>query len=78
MLENILKIILAVDVVFLTVLVLMQSGRVDGFSAAITGGNKKLSLFSTQKSRGSEIVLDRLTFVGVVIFMVITTVLRAI
>lgn len=74
--ENILKIILAVDVVFLTVLVLMQSGRVDGFSAAITGGNKALNLFANQKSRGSEIVLDRLTFVGVLIFMVITTVLR--
>ena len=74
--ENILKIILAVDVVFLTVLVLMQSGRVDGFSAAITGGNKTLNLFANQKSRGSEIVLDRLTFVGVLIFMVITTVLR--
>lgn len=78
MLENVLKIALTIDVAFLSVLVLMQSGRVDGFSAAITGGNKKLNLFSTQKSRGSEIVLDRLTFVGVVIFMVSATILRAI
>lgn len=74
--ENVLKIIILIDASVMTIIILMQSGKADGFSAAITGGNKSLNLFSSSKSRGSDLLLDRLSAVTVIIFIILATILR--
>lgn len=73
---NILKISLIIDTVALIVLVLMQSGKVEGFSSSITGGNRNLSLFSQTKARGSDAFLEKSSLVCTVLFIVITSVLK--
>lgn len=76
MAENILKIALIVDTVALIVLVLMQSGKVEGFSSAVTGGTKSLSLFSQTKARGSDAFLEKASLVCTVLFIFITSILK--
>lgn len=73
-----LKYILLIVSAIMTVVVLMQGGRADGLTSALTGGNKSLNLFNTTKSRGSDIWFDRITFALAVAFIVIVSVLRII
>lgn len=51
--ENIINILLMVDAGLLIILVLLQSGKSDGLSAAFTGSGD-LNLFAVQKERGPE------------------------
>ena len=52
----------------LIALVLLQSGKADGASSVITGGNA--DLFSNRKERGGEAALTKITaFVGFLFFM---------
>ena len=53
----------------------MQGGRTEGLSAAITGSDK-LSLFATTKSRGTDALFDKITFILVALFFVFATILK--
>ncbi len=72
----------ALDVIFLIVAViiiilsLLQGGKSDGASGAITGGG--LNVFAKQKERGSELVISWLTFAFAVIFFIIAILIKAI
>jgi len=63
----------ALDIVFLVigliiiVLSLLQGGKSEGASGAITGGG--MNVFVKTKERGSEKIITILTFVFVIIFM---------
>ena len=68
---TILEIALLVICVLLIILVLLQSGKSDGLSAAFTGSGD-LNLFAVQKERGPEKVISRLTlFCGILFFAIV-------
>lgn len=73
--ENVLNILLAVTAVILVALVLLQGGRTDGLNSKAFGGADSLTLFSEQKSRGSDLLFERVTLCVAVVFMLIATVL---
>lgn len=62
----------ALDIIFLIIgvciiiLSLLQGGKSDGASGAITGGG--LNIFAKTKERGSEKVVSVLTFVFAIVF----------
>lgn len=61
------------DIIFLVIaliiiiLSLLQGGKSEGASGAITGGG--MNIFVKQKERGSEKVITILTFAFVIVFM---------
>jgi preprotein translocase subunit SecG len=63
----------ALDIIFLVigliiiVLSLLQGGKSEGASGAITGGG--MNVFVKTKERGSEKIITILTFIFVIIFM---------
>lgn len=63
----------ALDIVFLIVgliiiiLSLLQGGKSEGASGAITGGG--MNVFVKTKERGSEKIITILTFIFVILFM---------
>lgn len=57
------------------ILVLLQSGKSDGLSAAFTGSGD-LNLFAVQKERGPEKLISRLTLVCGILFFVIVIALQ--
>lgn len=61
-----LDILFLIVAVILIVLSLLQGGKSDGASGAITGGG--LNIFAKQKERGSEKVVSILTFVFATVF----------
>ena len=70
----------ALDIVFLVigliiiVLSLLQGGKSEGASGAITGGG--MNVFVKTKERGSEKVISRLTLVLGILFFVLVIVVR--
>ena len=70
------------DIVFLVigliiiVLSLLQGGKSEGASGAITGGG--MNIFVKTKERGSEKAITILTFTFVVIFMFLAVVISSI
>ncbi len=72
----------ALDIIFLVVAViiiilsLLQGGKSDGASGAITGGG--LNVFAKQKERGSELVISWLTFAFAVIFFICAIIIKAV
>ena len=68
--ENFLNILLMVDAGLIIILVLLQSGKSDGLSAAFTGSGD-LNLFAVQKERGPEKVISRLTLASGIIFFIL-------
>lgn len=69
--RDILNVLLMVISGFIVTLVLLQSGKSDGLSAAFTGSGD-LNLFKTTKERGPEKVLSRMTGVMMVLFFGLT------
>ena len=63
----------ALDIIFLVVgliiivLSLLQGGKSEGASGAITGGG--MNVFVKTKERGSEKIITILTFIFVILFM---------
>ena len=54
--------------VLLIVIVLFQSGKAEGASQIITGGNS--DLFKNRKERGSELIISRITLIlGITFFI---------
>ena len=61
--------VLVVMSVLLILITLVQGGKTNGASGAITGGSK-MNIFAKTKERGSERVLSILTLVlGIVFFL---------
>jgi preprotein translocase subunit SecG len=67
--EGFLNVALLIVSVLLIILTLLQSGKSEGASGAITGGNMKL--FSNVKERGSELIASRFTLIMGIAFFVI-------
>jgi len=67
--EGYMETVLLVISILLIVIVLLQSGKAEGASQIISGGNSQL--FSKRKERGSELFISRLTFVLGLAFFVI-------
>lgn len=64
-----MEIVLIIISLLLIAIVLLQSGKAEGASAIISGGND--SLFANRKERGSELFITRLTiFLGAAFFMI--------
>ncbi|WP_174614225.1 preprotein translocase subunit SecG [Virgibacillus ihumii] len=65
---GIVNILLVIDAIVMIVLILLQSGKSEGLSGAISGGAEQL--FGKQKARGADLVLHRGTVVTGVLFFV--------
>ncbi|MFD2208359.1 preprotein translocase subunit SecG [Virgibacillus halophilus] len=63
------NILLVIDAIIMIVLVLLQSGKSEGLSGAISGGAEQL--FGKQKARGLDLVLHRGTVITGVLFFVL-------
>lgn len=68
-----MEIALMVICVLLITVVLLQSGKAEGASQIITGGNS--DLFRNRKERGSELVISRTTLVLGLVFFVMCLVI---
>ena len=66
---DIVNIVLVVDAIVMIVLVVLQSGKSEGLSGAISGGAEQL--FGKQKARGVDLILHRGTVVTGVLFFVL-------
>ena len=71
-----LDIIFLVIAVIIIILSLLQGGKSDGASGAITGGG--LNVFAKQKERGSELVISWMTFGFAIAFFLIAVLIRGI
>ncbi|MCF0246743.1 MAG: preprotein translocase subunit SecG [Ileibacterium sp.] len=68
---NLLNVLLMIDAAFIIILVLLQSGKSDGLSAAFTGSGD-LNLFAVQKERGPEKLISRMTLIlGIIFFALV-------
>jgi len=64
-----MNILLMVISILLIALGLLQSGKAEGASGVISGGNS--DLFANRKERGGELLISRITFIlGMVFFLV--------
>ena len=65
-----MEIVLVIISVCLIILTLLQVGKSDGASGAITGSSK-MNIFARSKERGSEVIVSRLTLaMGIAFFFV--------
>ena len=64
-----MEIVLMIVSILLIALALLQSGKAESASNAITGGND--SLFANRKERGGELIISRVTLgLGIVFFII--------
>ena len=70
-----LMILLAVASLILIVSVLMQSGNSAGLSGSIAGGAEQL--FGKKKSKGYEALLEKITTISAVLFIIVSIVIVA-
>ncbi|MDK4212710.1 preprotein translocase subunit SecG [Staphylococcus warneri] len=62
-------VLLIIDCIALVTVVLLQEGKSNGLSGAISGGSEQL--FGKQKQRGVDLFLHRLTIILSVIFFLL-------
>ena len=62
-------VLLIIDCIALIAVVLLQEGKSNGLSGAISGGAEQL--FGKQKQRGIDLFLHRLTIILAIIFFII-------
>ena len=74
--KTFLMILLAIASVILIASVLLQSGNSAGLSGSIAGGAEQL--FGKKKGRGYEAMLEKLTPVAAVLFVVLSLVIVAV
>jgi preprotein translocase subunit SecG len=67
--NGLVNILLVIDAVIMIVFVLLQSGKSEGLSGAISGGAEQL--FGKQKARGLDLVLHRGTVVTATLFFIL-------
>ncbi|HLS61526.1 MAG TPA: preprotein translocase subunit SecG [Virgibacillus sp.] len=68
--SSVITVLLVINSVVMITLILLQSGKSEGLSGAISGGAEQL--FGKQKARGLDLVLHRGTIVTGVLFFVLT------
>ncbi|MCM1371187.1 MAG: preprotein translocase subunit SecG [Clostridium sp.] len=66
-----MQVVLIIVSILLIAIALLQSGKAESASNAITGGND--SLFANRKERGGELFMSRLTLVLGIVFFIICT-----
>ncbi|MDY0405154.1 preprotein translocase subunit SecG [Virgibacillus sp. 179-BFC.A HS] len=66
---TVVNILLVIDAVIMIILVLLQSGKSEGLSGAISGGAEQL--FGKQKARGIDLVLHRGTVITGTLFFIL-------
>lgn len=64
-----INVLLIIDAIILIILVLLQSGKSEGLSGAISGGAEQL--FGKQKARGIDLVLHRGTVITGTLFFLL-------
>lgn len=69
-----LNVVFLIVSVLLIVISLLQSGKSDGASGAITGGN--LNVFVDNKERGPEVILARVTLVLGILFFLLSIIIH--
>ena len=69
----VLMILLAIASLILIPSVLLQSGNSAGLSGSIAGGAEQL--FGKKKSKGYEALLEKVTAIGAVLFIVLSLVI---
>lgn len=70
-----MDIVLVIISVGLIVLSLLQGGKSDGASGAITGGSK-MNIFARTKERGSERVVSLMTLGMGILFFIVTLIVK--
>lgn len=70
---TILMVILAIASVILIASILLQSSNSDGLSGSIGGGAEQL--FGKKKSRGYDVILEKVTEIGAVLFIILSLVI---
>lgn len=70
-----LMILLAVASLCLIASVLLQSGNSAGLSGSIAGGAEQL--FGKKKSKGYDVILEKVTTIAAIVFVIISLVLIA-
>lgn len=68
-----MQVLLIIVSILLIGIVLLQSGKAEGVSSVITGGNS--DLFKNRKERGGELFITRLTFCLGAIFIVVSLIM---
>ncbi len=68
-----LMVLLAIASIVLIASVLLQSGNSAGLSGSIAGGAEQL--FGKKKSKGYEAILEKITTVGAILFVVLSLVI---
>lgn len=66
---DLVNVILVIDAIIMIVLVVLQSGKSEGLSGAISGGAEQL--FGKQKARGVDLILHRGTVITGTLFFVL-------
>lgn len=69
-----LNIVFMIISVLIIILALLQSGKSDGASGAITGGN--LNVFADTKERGPEVIISRITMVLAILFFTLAIIIH--
>ena len=67
--HSLIIVLLIIDCIALVTVVLLQEGKSNGLSGAISGGAEQL--FGKQKKRGIDLFLHRLTIVLSIIFFLL-------
>lgn len=67
--HTLIIVLLIIDCIALVTVVLLQEGKSNGLSGAISGGAEQL--FCKQKQRGVDLFLHRLTIILAILFFVL-------
>lgn len=67
--RTLIIVLLIIDCIALVTVVLLQEGKSNGLSGAISGGAEQL--FGKQKQRGVDLFLHRLTIILAILFFVL-------
>ncbi len=70
-----MEIVLVIISVLLIIVTLLQGGKSDGASGAITGSSK-MNIFARSKERGSEVIVSRITLVLGILFFFVALLIR--
>ena len=72
--HTLIIVLLIIDCIALVTVVLLQEGKSNGLSGAISGGAEQL--FGKQKQRGVDLFLHRLTIILAILFFVLMFCIR--
>ena len=67
--------VLVVISLLMIILTLLQGGKSDGASGAITGSSK-MNIFARTKERGSEVIVSRVTLILGILFFFVALLIR--